>query len=84
MFHLIRQNAGGSAAVLIRILEVLTSVLSCEKDLKRVATLQRHADLVLGDAERDISTPADIGDVRRRHGRFEAMRDGGPMACLDV
>ena len=84
MFHLIRQNAGGSAAVLIRVLEVLTSVLSCEKDLKRVATLQRHADLVLGDAERDISTPADIGDVRRRHGRFEAMRDGGPMACLDV
>ncbi len=70
MFHLIRQNAAGNAAVLIRLLEVLTAVVSCEHDPRRVETLQRHADLVLGDAARDISTPADLADVRRRHAGF--------------
>ncbi len=63
MFHLIRQNAAGSAAVLIRMLEVLTSVAGCERDPTRLAVLQRHADLILGDAERDVATPADLADL---------------------
>ena len=63
MFHMIRQNAAGSAAVLIRMLDVLTAVVSRERDAARVGTLQRHADLILGDAERNISTPADLGDL---------------------
>ncbi len=83
MFHMIRQNADGSAAVLIRILEVLTAVVSCERRPERVTSLQRHADLVLGDAERSISTPADLDDLRKRHRTFGRMRDGGPAACVD-
>ena len=83
MFHMIRQNAAGSAAVLIRVLEVLTAVASCEHEPKRVASLQRHADLVLGDAERSIGTPADLADLRKRHRRFGLMRRGGPAACID-
>lgn len=82
MFHMIRQNAEGSAAVLIRMLEILTAVVSCEREPKRVASLQRHADLVLGDAERSIETPADLDDLRKRHRRFGLMRQGGP-ACID-
>jgi len=39
MFHLIRQNASGSAAVLIRMLEVLSAVLGCERDPARAKTL---------------------------------------------
>ncbi len=77
MFHLIRQNAAGSAAVLIRMVEVLTSVASCERDPVRSEALGRHADLILGDAERDVETPADLRDVRARHARFVAVRAQG-------
>lgn len=77
MFHLIRQNANGSPALLIRMLEVLAAVVSCEKDSLRRQTLQRHADLILGDAERAIATPADLRDIRSRHDDFDAMRTHG-------
>ncbi len=79
MFHLIRQNAAGSAAVLIRMLEVLTAVASCEHQPDRVQQLQRHAGLVRGDAERDVSTPADLADVNARYAAFETMRLHGPV-----
>ncbi len=82
MFHMIRENAAGSAAVLIRLIEVLTSVLSCEKDPGRIETLQHYADLVLADAERSLKTPSDLQDVRVRHLRFEAMRRTGPAGCV--
>lgn len=82
MFHMIRQNADGSPAVLIRILEVLTAVVSCECRPERIASLQRHADLVLGDAERSVATPADLDDLRKRYRTFGRMRDGGPARCI--
>lgn len=73
MFHLIRQNASKSPAVLIRMLEVLTAVASCEQTPQRLGALQRHADLVLGDARREILTPSDFADVQSRHEDFGAM-----------
>lgn len=82
MFHMIRQNGSNSAAVLIRILDVLTAVISVERDSQRVAALQRHADLVLDDASRHITSPADLRDVRDRHHGFVAMKDGGPLGHL--
>jgi uncharacterized membrane protein len=78
MFHMIRQNGAAKPAVLIRLLDVLTTVLSCERDPSRISTLQRHADLVLSEAEQNISIPADLADVRRRHERFAGMRKFGP------
>ena len=84
MFHLIRQNAAGSAAVLIRMIEVLASVAGCERDPTRLAALQRHADLVLGDAERDVNTPSDMADVKTRHRRFTAVRQDGPLTGLST
>ena len=82
MFHMIRQNAAGCAAVLIHMLDVLTAVCSCERNPARQAELQRHADLVLGDAERDISTPSDLDDVRQRHQRFKAVLIHGIVGAL--
>ena len=41
MFHLIRQNAAGCAAVLIRMIEVLTVVASAERDPVRLPVLRR-------------------------------------------
>ncbi len=82
MFHMIRQNAAGSTAVLMCMLEVLVAVAGCEREAARLAVLQRHADLVLGDAERDVKTPADLADVRERHVCFERVRRHGPLAHL--
>ncbi|WP_131113077.1 DUF2254 domain-containing protein [Lichenihabitans psoromatis] len=82
MFHMIRQNAAGSAAVLIRMVEVLTAVVSCEHQVSRVDALQRHADLVLGDGERSIATAADLDDLRARHRRLGIMRQHGPAAVI--
>jgi uncharacterized membrane protein len=82
MFHMIRQNAAGTPAVLIRQIEVLTAAVSCERTPARQAELHRHADLVLRDAERDISTPADLEDIRKRHARFERVRLHGAVAGL--
>lgn len=80
MFHLIRQNAGGSTAVLMRAVEVLTAVAGCERVAARQAELRRHADLVLADAERDIGNPSDLGELRRRHALFIAVMRDGPRA----
>ena len=74
MFHMIRQNAAQNTAVLIRLIEVLSAVSSCERDPPRVRTLRRHADLVLGDATRTVKTPADLADVVRRHEAFMAVK----------
>lgn len=75
MFHQIRQSAAGSPPVLIRLLEVLTAVASCERDPARVHSLRRHADLVLADAERSVTTPADLADARRRYVAFASIRE---------
>ncbi|MBX9749850.1 MAG: DUF2254 domain-containing protein [Roseococcus sp.] len=68
MFHLIRMSAAGSAAVLIRLLEVLTAVLEVERDPGRRAVLLRHAALAHAqgrDTLRDAAALADL-DARRR------------------
>ena len=82
MFHMLRQNAAGSTAVLAHQLDVLTAVAGCERDPGRLAELQRHADLVLGDAERDVSTPADLEDIRVRHQRFATVHTQGALGRL--
>jgi uncharacterized membrane protein len=79
MFHMIRQNASGSAAVLIRMLDVLTAVVGVERDPARMRQLGRHADLIAGDAECNISTPSDLADIRARHAAFATMREHGPL-----
>ena len=83
MFHMIRQNAAANAAVLIRMLNVLTAVVSAERDGSRMTSLKLHADLIVGDARRNISTPSDVQDVERRYGAFLATQSGGPLGKLE-
>lgn len=82
MLHEIRQSARGSATVLIRILEVLTSVVSCERDPARMQTLRRHAALALSDAEHSVKSPSDLEDVRVRWKAFDIMMSRGPLALI--
>jgi uncharacterized membrane protein len=84
MFHMIRQHAAGNVTVLMKQLEVLTQVVSCERDRERMRSLKRHADLVLADAERDIDTPGDLEDLRRRHRAFETMIRDGPLGQFNA
>ncbi len=56
------------------------NIESVSQSPARLAALKRHADHVLGDAERDISTPADLADPRARYSRFVLMRENGPLA----
>ena len=79
MFHMIRQNAAGSTAVLATGLDVMTAAASVERNDTRLATLRRHADLWLVDARRDIANPADLADVERRHAAFLTMVKDGPL-----
>jgi uncharacterized membrane protein len=79
---MIRQNAAGSPAVLMRLLEVLAVVAGCERNPARLTALQRHADNVLGDGERDIKTPADLADLKARYRRFVLVRQNGPKAFV--
>ncbi len=82
MFHMIRQSASANAAVLIRMLDVLTAVVSAERDDARMLCLKVHADLVAGDARRNVSTPADLQDIERRHAAFLTTRRHGPLGAL--
>ena len=79
MFHMIRQNARGSVAVLVRLLEVLTAVASVEHAPERLETLRRHADLALADATESVKNIADLSDVRSRHRAFVRMTEQGVM-----
>ncbi len=78
MFHIIRQNASSMPAVIIRLIEVLEAVASCETDPARVASLRRHADLALAAAERSMSLPADVECVRGSYARFISALPGVP------
>jgi uncharacterized membrane protein len=66
MFHMIRQNASGSPAVLIRLLEVLGRVMAVETRPERQAELLRHADLTLSAGRIGIKDPSDIAALEAR------------------
>ncbi|NPU63643.1 DUF2254 domain-containing protein [Bradyrhizobium sp. 83012] len=79
MFDMIRQNAADAPPVLIRMIEVMIQVVSCERDPQRIDCVREHADLVLADAERCIRNPSDLDAVRNHHRRFTAVFEKGPI-----
>ncbi|WP_348641980.1 DUF2254 domain-containing protein [Mesorhizobium sp. B2-7-3] len=83
MFHMIRQNGSSSPVLLMRMLEVLTVVMACDQAPSRRAALQRHADLLLGDAKRNIHTPEDLRDIVRKYAGFMTMKTRGPLHYLN-
>jgi uncharacterized membrane protein len=84
MFHMIRQNACGNVTVLMRQLEVLTQVVSYERAPERMDGLRRHADLILGDAQRDVRNVQDLADLRKRHRIFTVTMEQGPMGIFTL
>jgi uncharacterized membrane protein len=67
MFHMIRQNAASSAAVLIHLLDVLAAVLAVETAPARCAALRRHADLALAAACEGVGERAALAELEARH-----------------
>ncbi len=67
MFHMIRQEGAGSAAVLLRLVEVIGAVLAAEGAPARRAGLLRHAGLALAAGRRALAEPAAVADLEARH-----------------
>jgi uncharacterized membrane protein len=67
MFHMIRQNASGSPAVLIHLVETLGRVMAVETRTDRQVELLRHAELALSAGSIGIKDSADVAalDARR-------------------
>lgn len=84
MFYMVRQNAQGMPAVLIRLLEVLTAVAACEPDAARRQVLHGHARRVCADARRTVRNPLDLQDVLRRYRLLQALLDHGVLAMVDA
>ncbi len=83
MFHMIRQNSEGNTPVLIRMLDVMSSVLSCETEPDRRRAVLRHAELVWADAQRTLGNASDLADVGRRHDRLRRIAHDPPLGGPD-
>ena len=84
MFHMVRQNAEGTPAVLIRLLDTLTAVATCEPDATRRQVLLDHAERVRADARRTVHNPLDLQDVLKRHRMLRAVLNHGMLAAVTV
>lgn len=82
MLQTIRQNASSQPSVQRKILQVLATVASCERDAHRTATLQRHADLVIADAHRGSIAQCDLEELERERTRLSAVVDQGAYALI--
>ncbi|WP_236038990.1 hypothetical protein [Belnapia arida] len=66
MFHSIRQNGAGSAAVLLHLFEILGAVLTTEQAPERRAGLRRHVDLALAAGRQNLGERAAVDDLEAR------------------
>jgi uncharacterized membrane protein len=79
---MIRQNAAGCPAVLIRLVEVLIAVSRSERDQRRMDTLERHVDLVLSTCESGPLTESDRQELIARGHVVAAVRRAGAAALI--
>jgi uncharacterized membrane protein len=82
MFHMIRQNAQGMPAVLIRLLDVLIAVASCEPDGARRQVLLGHAERLCADARQTVHNPLDLQDVLARRQALQAVLNQGILVAI--
>ncbi|WP_075727414.1 DUF2254 domain-containing protein [Corynebacterium aquilae] len=80
MFHQLRQNAAGTTAVYIRMLEAFAQVATVVDIPERVNYIQHHGDLVLADAQRLVDAEADLADIQAR---YEQLREVTTNSTLD-
>ncbi len=84
MFTMIRQNAVGSLAVLIRMLEVFTAVVAVTAQEGRRAALTQHAELVFDAGLGTADTEQDTAALRERLAAFRAARRAAPVMDPDT
>lgn len=65
-FNQIRQFAGGSPSVIIRMMEALITIKSFVKDDSREKALVRHAEMVFRQGKETITEKNDLEDLRKR------------------
>jgi len=80
MFHMIRQNAAGSPAVLIRMVEMLGRVMAVETREDRRTELVRHAELALAAGRIGIAAPDDLAALMVRAAAAAGAEAGGRAA----
>jgi uncharacterized membrane protein len=64
-FDQIRQNADGNVAVLLRLIEALSTIADFTSDEERRQAIKLHVDLVLETVERSVSSPHDRTAIKR-------------------
>ena len=65
-FNKIRQFSGGNTAVIIRLMEALTTIHQHAQDDEQRAAVMKHAQMVLRKGEGTISEENDLNDLRMR------------------
>jgi uncharacterized membrane protein len=76
-FDKIRQSSRGMPAVIIRMLDALTSVASSTTSPEQREVLARQADMILQSAVESVPEANDLVDIRVRHRRLMALHDDG-------
>lgn len=66
-FHQIRRASVGKPALLIRLLESIASIVEQAKDSTLREVLQRHADMVLREAQRSVPEERDRSGIEQQH-----------------
>jgi uncharacterized membrane protein len=69
-FDKIRQSSAGMPAVIIRMLDSLSSVAFSTVTPEQRDVLLRQAEMILSSAERSVSEPHDLEEIRIRHRRM--------------
>ncbi len=76
-FDQIRQNAGTSVGVLMRVLEALAMIAEKADTEEKREAVRRQADLVVAAGDRCVPEPADAASVRERYERVLHTLDAG-------
>ena len=75
-FNQIRQHSRGNTAVVIRLLESIERILPFLCRLEDVETLNRQANMIVGNITKTIPTEADRDDIQEQYSRLtEAITD---------
>ena len=70
--------------MLIRLLDVLMAVASCEMDPARRQLLLGHAERVCADARHTVANPLDLQDILARDRVLRAVLNGGVLAAISA
>jgi uncharacterized membrane protein len=73
-FDKIRQAAQGMPAVLIRLLAAIAAIMHDTVSAEQRRVLRRQADMIYREAQRSVTEPNDLADIRER---YELAAGGG-------